>query len=98
MTKPPVNTTPVFYVAGQTVNGFGQEVDKDGTVKDAGAADAADVQQLIDANAQLKSDLDAALAKALPEDALQRIKDVNGVGDKLAPVILAALTTPAKAE
>lgn len=32
----------------------------------------------------------------LPTDALKRITDVKGVGDKLAPVILDALTAPAK--
>lgn len=88
----PVNTTPVFYVAGQTVNGLGQEVDTDGTVKDAGAADAANVQQLIDANTQLKSDLDAALANTLPEDALKRLVSVDGIGEKLAQKALDALT------
>ncbi|MFB9991229.1 hypothetical protein ACFFLM_04430 [Deinococcus oregonensis] len=34
----------------------------------------------------------------IPPDALKRITDVKGVGEKLAPVILAALTAPATEE
>lgn len=39
--------------------------------------------------------LEEAKANVLPGDALKRITDVKGVGDKLAPVILAALQAPA---
>ncbi|GGO22164.1 hypothetical protein [Deinococcus humi] len=47
----------------------------------------------------LTSQLAAAQARPmLPEDALARLIDVKGVGEKLAPVILDALTAPAKAD
>ncbi|WP_394649575.1 hypothetical protein [uncultured Deinococcus sp.] len=38
--------------------------------------------------------LEEVKANVLPEDALKRITDVKGVGDKLAPTILAALKAP----
>jgi hypothetical protein len=41
--------------------------------------------------------LATAEAKALPVDALERLIAIKGVGDKLAPVILAALQEPAPA-
>lgn len=49
------------------------------------------------AGKQLQAERDAAQkaladGKLIPADALKRITDVNGVGDKLAPKILAALT------
>ena len=58
--------------------------------KAEGERDAAQAQV-----ATLTSDLEAArVAPLIPADALKRITEVKGVGDKLAPVILAALTAP----
>lgn len=50
-------------------------------------------QLLVEQLAEARTELEALrAAPAIPPDALQRLVDVKGVGDKLAPVILAALT------
>lgn len=66
---------------------------------DASAGLRAELDAVTAERDQLRADLDVITTErdqlkvaALPEDALQRIKNVNGVGDKLAPIILDALT------
>lgn len=81
-----------------------------GKVRDSANADAASFgqrwealeAQLAEAQASLQAaqqERDELTARpTIPPDALQRLIDVKGVGDKLAPVILDALTAPAKAQ
>lgn len=99
--QPTLNTDPVFFRDGKLVNGKGQEVDKNGKVKEAEASASADS----DVVAALTQERDDALARVkelegqalLPADARERLIGVKGMGEKLADEALSALKAPAQA-
>lgn len=88
--EPKVQSAPTFFVDGRTVNGRGQEVDEKGQVK---GGDEADVSTGWEAERErLLTELQAAKANALPEDAEARLEAVPGISKALAQKALAALT------